>query len=61
MSLPDIGKLMAPAGKSSRTTFIARGLSPLHPELAARQAGRLVLRELSRLAGARKNFPFEAR
>ena len=40
--------------------FIAGGLSPLQPELAARQAGRLVLGELTRLAGARKSFAFES-
>lgn len=40
--------------------LIASGLSPLRPEFAARQAGRLVLRELSRLASARKNFAFES-
>lgn len=40
--------------------LIAGGLSPLRPELAARQAGRLVLRELTRLASARKNFAFES-
>lgn len=40
--------------------LIAGGLSPLRPELAARQAGRLVLQELSRLASARKNFAFES-
>ena len=40
--------------------LIASGLSPLRPELAARQAGRLVLQELSRLASARKNFSFES-
>lgn len=40
--------------------LIAGGLSPLQPELAARQAGRLVLRELSRLVGARKSFAFES-
>lgn len=40
--------------------LIAGGLSPLRPELAARQAGRLVLKELSRLASARKNFSFES-
>lgn len=40
--------------------LIASGLSPLRPELAARQAGRLVLQELSRLANARKNFAFES-
>ena len=40
--------------------LIAGGLSPLQPELAARQAGRLVLTELSRLAKARKDFAFES-
>lgn len=40
--------------------LIAGGLSPLRPELAARQAGRLVLQELARLADARKNFAFES-
>ena len=40
--------------------LIASGLSPLRPELAARQAGRLVLKELSRLASTRKNFAFES-
>jgi len=40
--------------------LIAGGLSPLRPELSARQAGRLVLLELSRLAKARKNFAFES-
>lgn len=39
--------------------LIASGLSPLKPELAARQGGRLVLMELNRLARARKNFAFE--
>jgi predicted ABC-type ATPase len=40
--------------------LIAGGLSPLRPELAARQAGRLVLMELTRLAKDRKNFAFES-
>lgn len=40
--------------------LIAGGLSPLRPELAARQAGRLVLTELSRLAKAREDFAFES-
>lgn len=40
--------------------LIAGGLSPLRPELAARQAGRLLLVELSRLAKSRKNFSFES-
>lgn len=39
--------------------LIASGISPLRPELAARQAGRLVLTELLRLAKARKDFAFE--
>lgn len=39
--------------------LIASGLSPLKPELAARQGGRLLLMELNRLAGARANFAFE--
>lgn len=40
--------------------LIAGGLSPLRPELAARQAGRLVLMELTRLAKARNDFAFES-
>ena len=40
--------------------LIAGGLSPLRPELAARQAGRLVLTELSRLAKAREDFASES-
>ena len=40
--------------------LIASGLSPLRPELAARRAGRLVLRELSRLAKERAHFAFES-
>ncbi len=40
--------------------LIASGLSPLRPGLAARQAGRLVLRELSRLSKERKHFAFES-
>ena len=40
--------------------LIAGGLSPLRPEMAARQAGRLVLKELTRLASARKHFAFES-
>ncbi len=39
--------------------LIAGGLSPLQPELAARQACRLVLEELTRLADVRKSFAFE--
>ncbi|TKB92877.1 MAG: hypothetical protein E8D41_06535 [Nitrospira sp.] len=40
--------------------LITGGLSPLRPELAAGQACRLVLTELSRLAKARENFAFES-
>lgn len=40
--------------------LIASGLSPLRPELAAFQAGRLFLREVDRLARARKSFAFES-
>ena len=39
--------------------LIASGLSPLKPELAARQGGRLLLMELNRLAAARADFAFE--
>ncbi|MGE0470979.1 MAG: zeta toxin family protein [Nitrospira sp.] len=40
--------------------LIASGLSPLRPELASRQAARLVLKELCRLVSGRKNFAFES-
>jgi predicted ABC-type ATPase len=40
--------------------LIAGGLSPLRPELAALAAGRLVLKELDRLAKARVDFAFES-
>lgn len=40
--------------------LIASGVSPLRPELAARQGGRLVLTELNRLAKAREDFAFES-
>jgi len=39
--------------------LIARGLSPLRPELAAMAAGRLFLAELNRLASLRVDFAFE--
>jgi len=42
------------------TDLIASGLSPLRPELAALAAGRLFLKELDRLAGARLDFAFES-
>jgi predicted ABC-type ATPase len=40
--------------------LIAGGLSPLKPELAALAAGRLVLKELDRLAKAKESFSFES-
>ena len=40
--------------------LIAGGLSPLQPELAALAAGRLVLKELDRLAQNRVDFAFES-
>ena len=41
--------------------LIAGGLLPLRPELAARQAGRLVLHELSRLARLGRILRLKAR
>jgi predicted ABC-type ATPase len=40
--------------------LIAAGLSPLHPELAARAAGRLLLSELDRLTATRTSFALES-
>ena len=40
--------------------LLAAGLSPLQPDLAALNAGRLFLSELDRLAGARQDFAFES-
>jgi predicted ABC-type ATPase len=40
--------------------LIAEGLAPLDPPLAALAAGRLVLREITRLAGAKMDFAFES-
>jgi predicted ABC-type ATPase len=40
--------------------LIAGGISPLRPELAAIAAGRMVLRELSRLVEARAEFALES-
>ena len=40
--------------------LIAAGLSPLHPELAASAAGRLLLTELDRLAASRTSFALES-
>lgn len=38
---------------------IAQGLSAFQPELAAFEAGRIMLKRLHELAGQRKNFAFE--
>lgn len=38
---------------------IAQGLSPLKPELAAVSAGKLLIREIDRLAESRADFAFE--
>jgi predicted ABC-type ATPase len=40
--------------------LLAAGLSPLKPELAALKAGKLFLKELDRLVGARLDFAFES-
>jgi len=40
--------------------LIAGGLSPLRPELAAIAAGRLLLKELDRLANSGMDFAFES-
>jgi predicted ABC-type ATPase len=40
--------------------LIAGGLSPLNPNLAAVSAGKLLLKELNRLARARTDFAFES-
>jgi predicted ABC-type ATPase len=40
--------------------LLAAGLSPLNPDLAALNAGRLFLAELDRLATMRQNFAFES-
>ena len=40
--------------------LLAAGLSPLKPQLAALNAGRLFLGELDRLAKARQDFAFES-
>jgi predicted ABC-type ATPase len=41
--------------------LLAAGLSPLQPNLATLNAGRLFLGELDRLAKARQDFAFGAR
>lgn len=40
--------------------LIAQGLAPLAPQLAALAAGRVLLREINRLAAARVDFAFES-
>jgi predicted ABC-type ATPase len=40
--------------------LIAAGLSPLAPERAALSAARLMLAEIDRLSGAKKDFAFES-
>jgi predicted ABC-type ATPase len=40
--------------------LLAAGLSPLKPEVAALNAGRLFLEELDRLAKAKQSFAFES-
>ena len=40
--------------------LIAEGLSPLRPALAAMAAGRLMLKEMERLAAARRDFAIES-
>lgn len=40
--------------------LIASGLSPLHPELAARAAGRLLLAEVDRLTKEKESFALES-
>jgi predicted ABC-type ATPase len=40
--------------------LIASGLSPLHPELAGRAAGRLLLAEVDRLTSERRSFALES-
>ena len=40
--------------------LLAAGLSPLNPDLAALNAGKLFLKELDRLAKARVDFAFES-
>jgi predicted ABC-type ATPase len=54
--LPGIAKLI----HFVNADLIAGGISPLRPELAAIAAGRMVLRELSRLVEARAEYAFES-
>jgi predicted ABC-type ATPase len=54
--LPGIAKLI----HFVNVDLIAGGISPLRPELAALNAGRLMLRELNRLADAKAEFAFES-
>jgi predicted ABC-type ATPase len=43
-----------------RADLIAAGLSPFRPSLVALSAGRLLLRELDRLASEGSDFAFES-
>jgi predicted ABC-type ATPase len=54
--LPEIARLI----HFVNVDLIAGGISPLRPELAALAAGRLMLRELNRLAEAKAEFAFES-
>ena len=54
--LPGIAKLV----HFINADLIARGISPLRPELAAIPAGRMVLRELNRLGESRSEFAFQS-
>src|SRR6267143_3058137 len=54
--LPEIARLI----HFVNADLIAGGISPLHPELAALAAGRLMLRELSRLVEAKAELAFES-
>ena len=50
----------AGVGHFVNADLIAAGLSPFRPALVALSAGRLVLRELDRLAASRTDFAFES-
>jgi predicted ABC-type ATPase len=54
--LPEIASLI----HFVNADLIAGGISPLRPELAALAAGRLMLREISRLVEAKAEFAFES-
>lgn len=53
--LPKSAKVM----RFVNADLIAAGLSPLDPQSAAVEAGRLLLKEIDRLAGERADFAFE--